>query len=418
MTLRVIGAGLGRTGTKSLQLALNQLGFGPCYHMGELALIPARNVPLWAAALDGRPDWDAIFEGYASAVDWPTATFYRELYSVYPQAKFILTVRSGEIWVQSFSETIYKLHARADQMPAALKPWFDMVNGVVFKTGFPFGLDNAGLAKAFDAHTSAVVAAIPADRLLTYDVKDGWSPLCAFFGSRNPPKLFRARIPGRNSGTRSWPPRRNGKTPEPALTPRGVPLSHDRHRDRVPIFPVDKSGVACDAFPYKTEPLVKRNRPRIVGMHVQFDANEIGLERLFQSRVEKPRAKAGASPRWNNPHAEGSTMRMGGEIMASDIAPADDLAFRQSDELRVAAFDVAQHEFARLRQWRRFEKREIFSLARDNIKRAMKTLDIFGRDGRNRRVQSLWRRHEADYGANDRCRLPATCRILALIRSL
>ena len=190
MTLRVIGAGVGRTGTNSLRLALNQLGFGPCYHMIELVSNVPVNVPLWLAALDGHADWETIFKGYASAVDWPVAGFFRELNAAYPQAKFILTVRSAESWAESFSETIYKLQAGGDQAPPAMKPWFDMANGVVSKTGFPFGLDPAGLAKAFNAHTEAVKAAIPSDRLLICEVKDGWGPLCKFLGVPEPAEAF------------------------------------------------------------------------------------------------------------------------------------------------------------------------------------------------------------------------------------
>jgi hypothetical protein len=200
MTLQVIGAGVGRTGTNSLRVALTQLGFGPCYHMHELALNVPVNVPLWLAALDGHPDWEAIYKGYASAVDWPTAGFFRELNEVYPQAKFVLTVRSAESWADSFSETIYKLQAGGDQAPAALKPWFDMANGVVLKTGFPFGLDVAGLANAFNAHSDAVKAAIPADQLLVYEVKDGWGPLCAFLGAPVPAEEF----PRTNSRGEFW----------------------------------------------------------------------------------------------------------------------------------------------------------------------------------------------------------------------
>jgi hypothetical protein len=200
MTLRVIGAGVGRTGTNSLRLALNQLGLGPCYHMHELVLNAPVNVPLWLAALDGHADWETIYKGYASAVDWPTAGFFRELSAAYPAAKFVLTVRGAESWAESFSETIYKLQAGGDQAPVEFKPWFDMANGVVFKTGFPFGLDVAGLANAFNAHTDAVKAAIPADRLLIYEVKDGWGPLCAFLGVPRPAEVF----PRTNSRGEFW----------------------------------------------------------------------------------------------------------------------------------------------------------------------------------------------------------------------
>ena len=200
MALQVIGAGFGRTGTNSLRLALNQLGLGPCHHMNELGLNVPVNVPLWLAALDDHPDLELISKGYASAVYWPTAGFFRELNTVYPQAKFILTVRSAESWVESFSETISKLHAGGDQAPANFKPFFDMANGVVFKTGFPFGLDTAGLANAFNAHTDAVKAAIPADRLLIYEVKEGWGPLCAFLQAPEPAEAF----PQTNSRGEFW----------------------------------------------------------------------------------------------------------------------------------------------------------------------------------------------------------------------
>ena len=96
MALKVIGAGVGRTGTYSLKLALEQLGLGPCHHMEEVIKNPPVNVPLWHAAAQGKPDWDAAYEGYTSAVDWPTASFWRELAALYPKANVILTARGAE----------------------------------------------------------------------------------------------------------------------------------------------------------------------------------------------------------------------------------------------------------------------------------------------------------------------------------
>lgn len=190
MALQVIGAGVGRTGTNSLRLALNQLGLGPCYHMYEAVLNIPGNFPLWSTAFEGHADWEAIYKGYASAVDWPTSGFVRELKDAYPDAKFILTIRSAPKWAESFSETIYKALEAVDQAPPALKPWLAMVRGIIAKTGFPLGLDVAGLTNAFDAHTEAVKATIPADRLLFYEVKDGWKPLCAFLGVPEPSQAF------------------------------------------------------------------------------------------------------------------------------------------------------------------------------------------------------------------------------------
>ncbi len=118
MPLKVIGAGVGRTGTLSLKLAINQLGLGPCHHMEEVLHNMPVQVPPWAAAVNGQPDWDTIYKGYESAVDWPTAGFFRELRAAYPAAKFILTHRSPESWVESFSETIYKALGRQGSCPA------------------------------------------------------------------------------------------------------------------------------------------------------------------------------------------------------------------------------------------------------------------------------------------------------------
>jgi Sulfotransferase domain len=190
MTLQVIGAGVGRTGTYSLKLALNQLGCGPCHHMEEVLHDMAAQVPLWTAAVNGHPDWEAIYKGYESAVDWPTAGFFRELSAAYPSAKFVLTTRSPESWAQSFSETIYKLLAGKDNAPPEMRAWLDMAVGVIDKTGFPAGLDMAGLMRAFTAHNDAVKAAIPADQLLVYQVKEGWEPLCAFLGAPVPADPF------------------------------------------------------------------------------------------------------------------------------------------------------------------------------------------------------------------------------------
>ena len=190
MTVSIIGAGVGRTGTYSLKLALEQLGFGPCHHMEEVLFNMPSQVPLWSAAVKGRADWDAIYQGYSSAVDWPTAGFFSELSEAYPEAKFILTVRSPETWVASFSETIYKLLADKNNAPEEMRAWLDMASQVIGKTGFPLGLDDEGLKTAFVAHEEAVKATIPESRLLVFEVKDGWDPLCKFFECAAPLESF------------------------------------------------------------------------------------------------------------------------------------------------------------------------------------------------------------------------------------
>jgi hypothetical protein len=188
--MKAIGVGVGRTGTYSLKLALERLGLGPCHHMEEVLQNPSAQVPLWAAALQGRADWAAIYRGYNSTVDWPTAGFFRELNAAYPSAKFILTHRSAESWVQSFSATIFQLLSGEVAGPPQLKPLLEMAGGVIAKTGFRKGMDAAELTRAFAAHIDAVKAAIPADRLLVYQVKEGWAPLCAFLGLPEPAEPF------------------------------------------------------------------------------------------------------------------------------------------------------------------------------------------------------------------------------------
>ncbi|MEL7546318.1 MAG: sulfotransferase family protein [Pseudomonadota bacterium] len=178
--MHVIGAGVGRTGTNSLRLALNQLGLGPCHHMDEVIENQAQQVPLWQAAAIGEADWPVVYEGYQSAVDWPTARFFRELQVAYPTAKFVLTTRSAESWVSSFSQTIYKVLSKRSAAPEQAQPWLDMCVAIIEQTGFYDGMDEAQLAQAFEAHNRAVQAAIPADQLLIYEAREGWEPLCAF----------------------------------------------------------------------------------------------------------------------------------------------------------------------------------------------------------------------------------------------
>lgn len=190
MAIQVIGAGVGRTGTYSLKLAITRLGFGPCYHMEEVLHQMPVHVPLWSAALSGHPDWQAIYNGYESAVDWPTAGFFRELIAVYSSARFILTKRTPESWADSFIATIYKLIAYRDNAPDEMKAWVEMGSGVIARTGFPDGLDREGLIRGFVAHNEAVKESIPASQLLEYEVKEGWGPLCEFLEVSVPDEEF------------------------------------------------------------------------------------------------------------------------------------------------------------------------------------------------------------------------------------
>lgn len=107
MALEVIGAGLGRNATFSTKFALEEIGFGPCYHMVEVFRGARRTIPMWLDVVNGTPDWDAIFEGYRSTTDYPACTYWRELADHFPDAKVVLTVRDADSWFDSVSETIF-----------------------------------------------------------------------------------------------------------------------------------------------------------------------------------------------------------------------------------------------------------------------------------------------------------------------
>lgn len=186
MGLKVIGAGLPRTATWSQKLALEQLGFGPCYHMSE-ALEHPEHWPLWEAAAAGRPvDWDAIFAGWGSTTDAPACHFYRELMAAYPAAKVLLSVRDEERWFASTQNTILSgavagFHAARGSLP--------MVEAVGWGTN-PRLHDKDWLLERYRRHNREVQETVPADRLLVYSPADGWAPLCAFLGVPVPDAPF------------------------------------------------------------------------------------------------------------------------------------------------------------------------------------------------------------------------------------
>ena len=182
MPLSVIGAGFGRTGTMSLKLALDRLGFGPCYHMVEVFKNPKAS-GYWEAAADGGPvDWQEVFAGYGSTVDWPSATFYKQLANAYPEAKVILTVRDPEAWFASTQATIFSRHIRDDTED----DWQRMVLKVISDLFDRRMTDKAKLIEVYQRHNEEVRRTIPQERLLVYEVADGWEPLCRFLDAEVP----------------------------------------------------------------------------------------------------------------------------------------------------------------------------------------------------------------------------------------
>jgi hypothetical protein len=180
MGLKVIGAGLPRTGTLSLKFALQQLGFGRCYHMTEFILNP-QHTGLWAEALDGRPDWDRLFEGYQSTADFPGCFFWRELADHYPDAKVVLGVRPADRWYESLSETVGQEGHRA-----ALS--HSPIGAVLERMRARGGItqEREPMIRAYQRHIDTVRAELPPERLLVFEAHQGWEPLCAFLGQPVP----------------------------------------------------------------------------------------------------------------------------------------------------------------------------------------------------------------------------------------
>jgi hypothetical protein len=195
--LKLIGAGFPRTGTTSLKAALERLGFGPCYHMFEVMTHP-EHVDRWLPAASGTPlDWERVFEGYRSAVDWPTSYFWRELAAAYPDAKVILTVRDARRWFASFRELVSRPRMAGESAEMApelaaimrMRPVLEMMAASTFGDGWGFGEgepDEERALEAFRRHTAEVQEALPADRLLVFEARQGWDPLCAFLGVEPP----------------------------------------------------------------------------------------------------------------------------------------------------------------------------------------------------------------------------------------
>jgi hypothetical protein len=200
--LRVVGSGLGRTGTKSLQTALNTLGFGPCHHVVEVFAHP-ESVPWWIEAGAGKPDWDKIFAGYGSMVDHPGAHYWRELAAFYPDAKVIHTVRDPDRWFESTQATIFAPGGPAT-IDGPLSAFFDSFLGEMRGRLH----DRVSMVDYFRRHSEAVLSAIPPHRLLVYEAGQGWGPLCGFLGvpvpetpypSENSRSDFMSRVSGRQA---------------------------------------------------------------------------------------------------------------------------------------------------------------------------------------------------------------------------
>ena len=184
MAIEVIGAGYGRNGTLSLKHALEQLGFGRCYHMMELNLDRDEDLAWLALARGEAVDFDRLFEGYRASVDWPSCNFWRQQLDWYPDAKVILSERDPDRWYESIMNTIYPTSAalaRADD--PLLKRRSQMVFEVIWDGLFDGRMDDRDhVIGVYLEHNRQVKAEVPPEQLLVFESSQGWEPLCAFLG--------------------------------------------------------------------------------------------------------------------------------------------------------------------------------------------------------------------------------------------
>ncbi len=195
MALQVIGAGFGRTGTTSLKLALEKLGFNRCYHMLE---VPGHQngAESWIKAADNETvDWDIVLNDFQAVVDWPACAFYQLFHRTYPHAKVILTVRDADKWYESASETIYPFSHVIPRwiflFSKKLKTIHMMIEKIIWQGTFHDRfLEPHYAKKIFNEHIEKVKNSIPAEQLLIFDVSQGWQPLCEFLAVDVPTEPF------------------------------------------------------------------------------------------------------------------------------------------------------------------------------------------------------------------------------------
>jgi hypothetical protein len=188
----------------SLKVALETLGFDPCYHMTEVFAHP-EHTGFWISAWRGEPaDWDGVLGGYEAAVDWPACSFYEDLMERHPAAKVILSVRDPERWYESVRNTIYELSVVVPRHPIyrigyKLVSLFvfrgsgdvDLADEIIWQGTFDGRFEDKNYAiEVFERHNAEIRQRVPGVRLLVYDVKAGWGPLCEFLGVEVPDEPF------------------------------------------------------------------------------------------------------------------------------------------------------------------------------------------------------------------------------------
>ncbi len=192
MALRVVGAGLGRTGTSSLKLALEMLLGGRCYHMSELHSRP-EDLPRWEQALAGEPvEWEAVFAHFVATLDWPGASFWPELTAAYPDALVLLSRRASaaDWWVSMEKTIVALLRAPLPEDDPQLARQRRLTRAILTQRLDERWWERERALAAYERHNERVRSALPADRLIEWVAGDGWGPLCARLGLPEPQEPF------------------------------------------------------------------------------------------------------------------------------------------------------------------------------------------------------------------------------------
>ncbi len=200
--MKVIGAGMPRTGTLTQKTALEMLGLGPCYHMVDV-LADLEQASLWDRALDGEAPWEEIFAGFQATVDWPGGFFYRELAEHYPDAKVLLSVREPAGWERSMRQTVWSVrHGESlirllSSAQGCINPqwagFLNMIDRLLWEGRGTFAAGNdtpERMVETMHRHNEEVKRTIPAERLLVWNVAEGWEPLCEFLEVPVPEEPF------------------------------------------------------------------------------------------------------------------------------------------------------------------------------------------------------------------------------------
>ena len=190
MTLRVVGAGLGRTGTHSLKLAFEQLLDAPCYHMMEVFEHPA-DIEHWQSAAEGvMPDWHRLFANYQAAVDWPASAYWSELAEAFPDAIVVLSTRPTDEWWRSADRTIWEVSRRPVPPDPVMQAHMAMVKLMLEERFTPQWNDEIPSKAAYERHNDRVRASIAPERLVEWQPGDGWARLCGALDLPVPDNAF------------------------------------------------------------------------------------------------------------------------------------------------------------------------------------------------------------------------------------